>query len=140
MRILIWPLLIALLLTALFLGLSWYISSQFLVPQPYGLQPEFKIIDLSETTVTLPVPPNKNQFANTRAIGTYNLFWETGYAKLGDILEDNGNIVREFSLTSGTMPKAGDDARLETFIFRNDPKTDHGLSLKKSVWLAMLGV
>lgn len=127
MRIL---LIIVLLLLAAFFAVSWYFSSQLIVPQPYSLQPEFKMIDIAETTVTLPAPPNKNQFANTRATGTYNLLWETGYGKLGAILEDNGNIVREFSLISGDMPKAGDDARLETFIFRRDPKQDHGIDFE----------
>lgn len=132
MRILIWPLLLVLLFAALFLGVSWYFSSQLLVPQPYGLQSEFKIVDVSETTVVLPEPPNKNQFANTRAVGTYNLLWETGYGKLGSILEDSsGQVTQEFSLISGIMPKAGDDARLETFIFRNDPKLDHGIDFEE---------
>jgi uncharacterized protein len=128
-----WILLILLLLLlGLFVVMSWYFSNALINVAPYTLQPEFKILEISENSVTLPEPPNKNQFANTRREGTYNLLWETGYGRLGKILEDsNGRVVRELTLTSGELPKANDDARLESFVFLNDPKTDFDIDFEE---------
>jgi uncharacterized protein len=132
MRVLIGFIVILLVLTAAVFALLWYFSSQLLVPQPYSLQPEFKILEVSENSVTLPASPNKNQFANTLQEGRYNLLWESGYGELGEILEQtNEQVKRKFSLITGTMPSAGDDARLETFIFRRDPKQDHNIDFEE---------
>jgi hypothetical protein len=121
-----------LIIAAAVFALLWYFSSQLLVPQPYSLQPEFKILEVSENTVTLPAPPNKNQFANTLREGRYNLLWENGYGELGEILEQTPvQVKREFSLITGDMPKPGDDARMETFIFRRDPKQDFDIDFEE---------
>jgi uncharacterized protein len=115
-------------------AVGWIFSSSILNVEPYSLQPEFIITDVTQTTVTLPEPPNDRQFADTRREGVYNLRWgtaqgeTTGYGRLGKIISDaDGKIVRELSLTSGAMPKAGDSARLESFVFLRNPKEDHNI-------------
>jgi uncharacterized protein len=126
-----------LVILGLFIAVSWYFSNALISVAPYTLQPEFKILEVLPNTanlsqVTLPEPPNKNQFANTRREGTYNLLWETGYGRLGKILGgSSGRVVRELALTSGELPKAGDDARLESFVFRNDPKIDFDIDYQE---------
>lgn len=119
-------------------AVGWIFSSSILQVQPYSLQPEFIITDVTETTVILPEPPSENQFANTRREGVYNLLWgtaegeKTGYGRLGDIISDaDGKIVRELSLTSGVRPKAGDSARLESFVFLRNPKEDHNIDYEE---------
>jgi uncharacterized protein len=126
-------------------AVGWIFSNSILKVQPYRLQPEFIITDVTETTVILPEPPSENQFANTRREGVYNLRWgdpdessittvntfssvPLNYGRLGDIISDaDGKIVREFSLVSGVPPKAGDSARLESFVYLRNPKEDHNL-------------
>jgi uncharacterized protein len=125
-------------------AVGWIFSNSILQVQPYGLQPEFEILEITPTTITLPEPPNENQFADTRREGTYNLRWgdanvvlpnmnkasdvSWNYGRLGKIInDDGGKIVREFSVTAGEPPKAGDGARLESFVFLKNPKDDHNI-------------
>jgi uncharacterized protein len=127
-------------------AVGWMFSNSILKVQPYRLQPEFNITDVTETTVILPEPPNENQFANTRREGIYNLRWDNpdessitkvntfssvplNYGRLGNIISDaDGKIVRELTLISGELPKAGDEARLESFVFLRNPKDDHDIT------------
>jgi pimeloyl-ACP methyl ester carboxylesterase len=126
-------------------AVGWIFSNSILKVQPYRLQPEFIITDVTETTVTLPEPPNENQFADTRREGIYNLRWgdsdensitkvntfssvPLNYGRLGDIISDaDGKIVRELTVISGEPPKAGDGARLESFVYLRNPKDDHNI-------------
>jgi uncharacterized protein len=125
-------------------AVGWIFSNSILQVQPYALQPEFEILGVTPTTITLPEPPNENQFADTRREGVYNLRWgdsnvvlpkmnkasdvSWNYGRLGKIIsDDGGKIVREFSVTAGEAPKVGDGARLESFVFLNNPKDDHDI-------------
>jgi uncharacterized protein len=125
-------------------AVGWIFSNSILQVQPYSLQPEFEILEATPTTVTLPEPPNDNQFADTRREGVYNLRWgdanvistktniasdvSLNYGRLGKIISDEGGkVVREFSVTAGEPPKVGDGARLESFVFLKNPKDDLGI-------------
>jgi uncharacterized protein len=126
-------------------AVGWIFSNSILKVQPYRLQPEFIITDVTETTVILPEPPSENQFADTRREGVYNLRWgdpdessittvntfsstTLNYGRLGDIISDaDGKIVRELTVVSGALPKAGDSARLESFVYLRNPKDDHNI-------------
>jgi uncharacterized protein len=125
-------------------AVGWVFSNSILQVQPYGLQPEFEILDVTPTTVTLPEPPNDNQFANTRREGVYNLRWgdanvltattnmasemTLNYGRLGKILSgEGGRVVRELSVIAGKPPEVGDGARLEAFVFLRNPKDDHDI-------------
>lgn len=117
----LWIILIVLLVCFIVTLLAWKISNHILVPEPYSLMPEFKIVAVSETSVTLPLPPNQKQFANTKRLGHYSLLYENGYGSLGDIVAEDTTIERKFTLLSGKMPEAGEPARLDQFVFRSDP-------------------
>ena len=123
---------------------GWVFSNSILQVQPYGLQPEFEILEVTTTTVTLPEPPNNNQFANTRREGVYNLRWgdadvlaattnvasemTLNYGRLGKIIGDeNGEVVRELEVIAGQPPNVGDGARLESFVFLRNPRDDLGI-------------
>jgi hypothetical protein len=104
-------------------AIGWIFSNSILRVEPYSLQSEFEILGATLITVTLPEPPNDNQFADTRRKGTYNLRWGNvniatpkvdgpsstalNYGRLGKIISDSdGKIVRELSITAGEAPKA----------------------------------
>jgi uncharacterized protein len=125
-------------------AVGWVFSNSILQVQPYGLQPEFEILEVTATTITLPEPPNENQFANTRREGVYNLRWgdanvlsattnvasemTLNYGRLGKILSDEGGkVVRELEVIAGSPPNVGDGARLESFVFLRNPKEDLGI-------------
>ncbi len=119
---------------AALLGLGWYVSSIILVPKPYSLMPEFKIIDVGEDgvkdSVTLPLPASARQFADTRRRGVYNLLYETGYGCLGEVIEETPrSLTRTFSLSYGEPPQRGAPARLDYVIYRSDPGA-HGLTFE----------
>jgi uncharacterized protein len=112
-------------------GVAWYFSDSILIPQPYGLMPEFEVIASDTTTVTLPLPPSDAQFADTTRKGVYNLLWEGGYGRLDAALrQDDTSLTRSYQPTVGDLPQTGDPARLDAFIYLRDPKQDHGLEFE----------
>lgn len=154
-------LVILLVLIAALAALGWVLSNRVLVPQPYGLMPEFEVTavaplaalagepsapGLSEplarvsvqgeaTLVKLPVPGDDTQHANTRAAGVYGLVWLGGYGLLGPVQEDDGTTVeRELRVVEGKFPTAGSPAQLDNFIYRRDPSADLGVAFEE-LWL-----
>ena len=122
----VWLLLFAIFLILAILG--WRVSDIVLKPAPYGLIEEFKIVDAADAEVTLPLPPNTKQFANTRREGRFGLVWEGGYGELGPILRENETtLTRELSNVVGDMPEADDAAQMDGFIYRRNPREDLGL-------------
>jgi len=112
-------------------GVAWYFSNSILIPQPYSLLPEFEVIAADADTVTLPLPPNNKQFADTARAGTYNLIWQGGHGRLGEIISrSETSLVRPLSDIEGEPPQAGDPARLEIFMHLRDPLQDHGLAFE----------
>ncbi len=110
----------------------WRFSEAILKPEPYTLMPEFKIIDYKENEVSLPQPPNKKQFANTKAQGEYLLMWPNGMGRLGEIIEENeASLKRKLELVEGDFPSASEDARMDSFVFRRNPKTDHNIDFEE---------
>ncbi len=122
-------LVIVLFLILVFLVFGWHYSNQILVPKPYSLMPEFKILAISGETVTLPILNSKAQFADTKRLGKYNLLWEDGYCSLGDILEeDSEKVVRALELRKGKLPLEGAPARLDNWYYRENPFDDHQIT------------
>lgn len=131
MRVLLLLLSLILVLGAAF-AVGWYFSGQVLIPQPYSLQAEFKILSTTPTTVTLPVINSPRQFANTRLQGQYNLLWQEGYGRLGSIVqEQGGQLTRELGDISGKAPQVGEDARLDSFVYLQNPLADHGITYEE---------
>lgn len=128
-------LLALLVLACFFAWLGWRLSAAALIPEAYWLNPEFTIIDYQEGIVTLPVPPNKKQFSATNREGYYALLWEEGIGKLGSVIEqDDMQLSRKLELISGEAPTAGVAARLDSFVFRRNPKEDHDINYQ-ALWL-----
>ena len=103
-QVILWSLLgIVLVIVVAGVGyVGWTFSNSILVPQPYGLQAEFAIASSTPETVTLPLPPNANQYANTRKDGLFTLVWEGGTGMLGGILvEGPETLTRDFELLRG---------------------------------------
>ena len=116
-------------LLMLVVGVSWALSSRFMVPAPYRLRPEFRVIDARDGRVTLPPPaPDANVFGDTRRRGVYGLLWGGGNGRLGEVLVDAPDgVVRALETDDGAMPAAGEPARLDAFVFRRDPLRDRGI-------------
>ncbi len=125
-------LVIVLFLILVFVGVGWYYSNQILIPKPYSLMPEFKILEINKETVTLPILDSKAQFADTRRLGKYNLLWEGGYGSLGDIIEESQEkVVRVFELCKGSLPSKGAPARLDSWYYRENPSKDHNIAYEE---------
>jgi alpha-beta hydrolase superfamily lysophospholipase len=126
--------LIIALVALLVLGLGvigWVFSNQFLVPAPYGLQPEFEVLASNGATVTLPAN-GSGQYADTSKEGSYALLWEGGHGLLGPVLERrDGQVVRSLELREGRLPRPGEPARIDIAVFRRDPLQDHGIPFEE---------
>jgi pimeloyl-ACP methyl ester carboxylesterase len=128
-RTLRWILAAVLALFAAFAGaVGWMFSDTILVPAPYGLMPEFELIDVragedGAYRVTLPLPGEAPpQMARTDVRGRYGLLWEGGAGRLGDVLErGDGRVVRAVVPTRGAPPEPGDPARVDVTLFGPDP-------------------
>lgn len=123
-------------LTLLILGfigyLGWRFSNAILKPEPYGLYAEFKILAYQDGQVSLSKPKTDRQFANTMAQGQYALLWSDSVGRLGPIIaETDTSVTRKLELVLGEPPKAGEAARLDSFIFRQNPKADHGIDFQE---------
>ena len=120
--------LILLLLIAAAVAVGWFFSNSILLPQAYALMPEFEIAEVGEGQVVLPAPASSAQFADTRRSGTYGLLWEGGHGLLGEVVADDGErVTRGLTLASGSLPKAGEAARMDTFVYWRNPEEDFGL-------------
>ncbi len=125
-------LIIVIVFLALLCYVMWRFSEAILKPEPYSLMPEFKIIEYKDNEVSLPQPPNKKQFANTKARGEYLLIWQNGMGRLGDIVEENATTLkRKLELVEGEFPSMGEDARMDSFVFRRNPKKDHDINFEE---------
>lgn len=127
-----WKLGLTLLLLVLLggaFGLGWYVSGSILTPQPYGLMPEFEILAVGEGSVTLPEPDSPAQFDDTLAQGRYGLVWEGGSGLLGDVeRRGGGEVVRPLALQAGRLPVPGEPARMDTWLYHQNPRDDLGLA------------
>ena len=139
------PLLALLALLALGAAAAYRVADRvarsLLVPEPYGLQPEFAVRavapdpdDPSHVRVVLPLPVGRHvpQFARVDAEGRYGLLWDDagaiGHGVLGPVLErDAQHVTRSLAPITGAPPRAGAPARLDATVFRRDPLRDHGL-------------
>ena len=128
--------LVILVLAGALLAVGWVFSSRVVVPAPYSLMPEFDIAAVARgtdgnLTVTLPVVAEPAQHADTLAEGVYGLLWEGGHAALGAVTaRDASSVTRALGTVSGTPPTAGSPARLDNFVYRNDPLTDLGIDFE----------
>lgn len=117
------------------------VARSLLVPEPYGLQPEFTVRtvapdpdDTTRVRLVLPVPSGRHvpQFARVDAEGRYGLLWDDdgaiGHGWLGPVLaRDAQHVTRSLAPVSGAPPRAGAPARLDATVYRRDPLRDHGL-------------
>ena len=134
-------LVIVLFLSLVLVAFGWYYSNQILVPKPYSLMPEFKILAIDKETVTLPILNSKAQFADTRRLGKYNLLWEGGYGSLGDIVEENQQqVVRALTLRKGNLPLVGAPARLDNWYYRENPLSDHQITYEDLSLVGPIGM
>lgn len=128
-RAIAWTLVaVALLLTAAAAAVGWVFSERILVPQAYGLMPEFELGEVAPAgdgvyEVELPVPgEDPAQFARTGVEGRYALLWEGGSGELGPVVrEGEATRTRTVRPTFGRPPRGGEPARLDVFVFRPDP-------------------
>lgn len=125
------------LLAGLAGAVGWLFSDTILVPAPYGLMPEFELIDVRPGDdgvhrVTLPLPGEAPpQMARTDLGGRYGLLWEGGAGRLGAVLErGDDHVVRAVVPTRGAPPEPGDPARVDVTLFGPDPSA-RGLAFEE---------
>lgn len=112
---------------------SWYASGLALTPRPYSLLPEFNVLAVEgfkgapSGTVTLSLGNTDNEYADPSSLGNYNLLYEGGYGPLGAIVsQEPDRVTRQLRLAKGVAPQVGQEARVDTFYYRENPKEDLG--------------
>jgi alpha-beta hydrolase superfamily lysophospholipase len=75
--------------------------------------------------------------ADLHCPGIFGLEWEGGRANVGPPLgERDGYVLRPFERLHGCGPTPGDMARLDSFVFGDDPAAAHGIEFRE-VTIAM---
>ncbi|MBW7915407.1 MAG: alpha/beta fold hydrolase [Trueperaceae bacterium] len=138
LRVLLWTVVALAVLAVLALGaVGWVLAGRVVVPQPYGLAPEFELGRVTDLTggrygVELPGGAAPAQHANARAAGAYLLLWEGGHGALREVLADDGaTVTRAVELREGAPPAAGLKGRIDNFYYRHDPATDLGIAYEE---------
>ncbi len=138
------PLLLLLLATVVF-GIGWYFSNEILVANPNTFTSHFDIVAAEAGRLTLPPPPDNvgtaPASADTLKTGRYGFFYETGYGRLGDVIEQtaDGNVVRGFDYLGGDQPSTGVSARLDNYYYYVNPEEAHGLPFRDLIIVGLAG-
>lgn len=117
-RLIRWFLFIAVVAALFVVGRSTWsfsdeIRDEFLSPRPAG--PEVRALAVGEGTVTL------NSTPQTARSGIFDLVWDDGRGRLGEVLEDDGDrVTRELALTSGDL-SMGTLASIDVSLFGATP-------------------
>lgn len=84
--------------------------------------PDLEVAAITADTVVLR-PTEGEGPASLGVDGEFGLRWETGYGRVGEVLEANdGGVARSFSVVQGDPPTAGSPAQLDARAY---PDIDH---------------
>jgi pimeloyl-ACP methyl ester carboxylesterase len=88
-----------------------------------------RVVEVSDGRIRLsPLPGQEQQPWNKD--GLFGLEFDGGYARIGRVIDDHpDSVLRELILVDGA-PTAGSEARVDTFVYRGDPKTAVGIDFE----------
>lgn len=131
---------LALFLIVAVLGIGWYYSGQIEDgalrvkhdPEEYDVE----VVALDDGRITLRSPTEEDLRKEPRTMG---LEWSGGYARVGEMLEIDGNeVLREYELLEGTLA-VGDRVRFDKFAYPGDPMRAHNISFEEVRFASPLG-
>jgi len=112
----------------------WYYTNQLNAgafdvdnaPQPNNV----RIVDVGEGRIRI-APLDGEESAWNRD-GLFGLELPTGYARIGRIIDTHpDSVLRELTIVAGEPPVAGSEARVDTFVYRGDPRTALGIEFEE---------
>ena len=116
----------------LVLGASWYYSGliedgAFKIDREAD-ELDLDIVSVSADQISFTHPSEEGRWTQP---GIWGLEWDDGYARVGDLLSDEDDVVtREFIEISG-HPKPGTPARMTREVFGTDPLIAHGIPFEE---------
>jgi pimeloyl-ACP methyl ester carboxylesterase len=129
---------------ALFLGAGWYFSSEIrsgaLEPATAGPESyDWSVVDAA-AAVTLESSAGTDQAGQAGASG---IMWEGGYGQSGELLsstESGGSVVDIRSiLAESPTPPTDTDVKVDTYFWRGDPMSAHGLAFETVYYTSDIG-
>ena len=122
---------IALLVVAALLGGGWYYADSLkngaLKPNHDPDEPDLEVVAIDDGRVTLRTTSRTKEDGDWDKDGIFGLEWKGGYDQVGAILHvDDHQVVREF-IPIRSHPQVGEQVRLDSFAFRDDPQQAHGI-------------
>jgi len=131
----------AVLLVAVFHFVGgWIWSSGFheraLVPKPPTRTWGVSVESVSARTVVLTATEPRQNIGHP---GTLGMYWEGGYARVGEVSAVEGLLIRRsLHMVEGDVPAPGTKVDLESYAFPNDP-SDVDLAFRETAYASELG-
>ncbi len=116
----------------LVLGASWYYSG-LIEDGAFKIDHEMDEFDLDVVSVSANQISFKHPSGDGRWVqpGIWGFEWDDGFARVGDLLSNEGDLVtREFSELNG-RPKPGTSARMTREVFSTDPLVAHAIPFRE---------
>ena len=84
--------------------------------------PNVRIVEVGEGRIRL-APLEGEEESAWNSDGLYGLEFENGYARVGRIIDIHpDSVLRELTSVEG-VPETGSEARVDTYVYRGDPRT-----------------
>ena len=137
-------LLVFVVVLVLFLGAGWYFSGQIesgaLEPPTAGPEDYDWLVSDAAAAITLTADVGTDQAGQE---GKSGIMWDGGYAQSGELLgssESDGSAVDIRSiLPDSQAPATSTDVKVDTYFWRGDPLSAHGLAYETIYYTSDIG-
>jgi pimeloyl-ACP methyl ester carboxylesterase len=111
----------------------WYYTNQLnngaFVPDNSTPPANVRVVEVTDGRIRL-APLDGQEKSAWNKDGLYGLEFDGGYARIGRVIDIQPDSVLRELFVDGATPKEGNEARVDTFVYRGDPKTALGIDFE----------
>jgi pimeloyl-ACP methyl ester carboxylesterase len=111
----------------------WYYTNQLnegaFVPDNSTPPANVRVVEVADGRIRL-APLDGQEHSAWNKDGLFGLEFDGGYARIGRVIDIHPDSVLREIFVDGATPAAGSEARVDTFVYRGDPKTALGIDFE----------